>query len=74
MSSQKLSRMEIMHNVKINREIERLKHLKYTRKMDDKDVAYIDRMIPDDLVEKVIMPTIKASPYQAYRYYSWGNW
>ena len=45
MSSQKLSRMEIMHNVKINREIERLKHLKYTRKMDDKDVAYIDRMI-----------------------------
>ena len=38
------------------------------------NVAYIDRMINDDLVEKVIMPTIKAFPYQAYRYYNWSNW
>lgn len=38
------------------------------------NVAYIDRMINDDLVEKVIMPMIKASPYQAFRYYNWGNW
>ena len=38
------------------------------------NVAYIDRMINDDLVEKVIMPTIKAFPYQAFRYYNWGNW
>lgn len=38
------------------------------------NVAYIDRMINDDLVEKVIMPTIKAFPYQAYRYYNWKNW
>ena len=38
------------------------------------NIAYIDRMIPDDIVEKVIMPTIKAFPYQAYSYYNWGNW
>ena len=38
------------------------------------NIAYIDRMINDDLVEKVIMPTIKAFPYQAYRYYNWSNW
>ena len=38
------------------------------------NVAYIDRMIPDNVVEAIIMPTIKASPYQAYRYYNWGNW
>ena len=45
MSHQKLSRSEIMYNVKINREIDRLKQLTYTRKMDDKDKAYINRMI-----------------------------
>lgn len=38
------------------------------------NVAYIDRMIPDDFVETIIMPTIKAFPYQAYRYYNWGTW
>ena len=38
------------------------------------NIAYIDRMINDNLVEKVIMPTIKAFPYQAYRYYNWSNW
>ena len=27
------------------------------------NVAYIDRMIPDDFVETIIMPTIKAFPY-----------
>lgn len=38
------------------------------------NIAYIDRMISDELVETVIMPTIKAFPYQAYRYYNWSNW
>ena len=38
------------------------------------NVAYIDRMINDDLVEQVIMPTIKALPFQTYRYYNWSNW
>lgn len=38
------------------------------------NIAYIDRMIPDDFVETIIMPTIKAFPYQAYRYYNWGTW
>ena len=45
MSSQKLTRSEIMYNVKINREIDRLNNLKYTRNVDDKDVEYINRMI-----------------------------
>lgn len=45
MSSQKLSRSEIMYNVKINREIDRLNSLKYTRKVDEKDISYINRMI-----------------------------
>ena len=38
------------------------------------NIAYIDRMIDKELVETVIMPTIKAAPYQAFRYYNWGNW
>lgn len=38
------------------------------------NIAYIDRMIPDEFIEQVIMPTIKAFPYQAYRYYNWGTW
>lgn len=38
------------------------------------NVAYIDRMIDEKLVDEVIMPTIKAAPYQAYRYYNWSNW
>lgn len=45
MSSQKLTITQIMYNVKINREIERLNYLKNTRKMDDNDLAYINRMI-----------------------------
>ena len=45
MSSQKLSRLEIMYNVKINREIDRLNNLKQTRKMDENDVQYINKMI-----------------------------
>lgn len=38
------------------------------------NIAYIDRMIDEELVETIIMPTIKAAPYQAYKYYNWGNW
>lgn len=34
------------------------------------NVAYIDRMINNDLIEQVIIPTIKAFPYQAARYYN----
>lgn len=45
MSSQKLSRLEIMYNVKINREIGRLNNLKQTRKMDENDIRYINNMI-----------------------------
>ena len=37
------------------------------------NVAYIDKTINDNLVKQVIMPTIKACPYQAYRYYNWSN-
>ena len=33
------------------------------------NVAYIDRNISTEIVETIIMPTIKAKPYQAYRYY-----
>ena len=38
------------------------------------NIAYIDRLIPDDIVDKIIMPTITEAPYQAYRYYNWSNW
>ena len=38
------------------------------------NVAYIDRMIDNKIVEEIIMPTIKAAPYQAFRYYNWCNW
>ena len=47
MSSQKLSRSEIMRNVKIEREIARLNMIKNTRKVDDKDILYINRVISD---------------------------
>ena len=30
------------------------------------NIAYIDRTINYDLIQKIIMPTIKAFPYQAY--------
>ena len=33
------------------------------------NVAYIDRNISIEIIETVIMPTIKGRPYQAYRYY-----
>jgi hypothetical protein len=33
------------------------------------NIAYIDRNIPTDIIETVIMPTIKRKPYQAYHYY-----
>ena len=45
MSSQKRSRSEIMQNVRIKREIDRLNMLKNTRKVDDEDIVYINRMI-----------------------------
>ena len=45
MSHQKLSRSETTSNIKIKREVERLKQLMYTRKMDEKDKTYINNMI-----------------------------
>lgn len=33
------------------------------------NVAYIDRNISTEIIETVIIPTIKSKPYQAYRYY-----
>ena len=38
------------------------------------NIAYIDRNINDEDIDKIIMPTITLPPYQAYRYYNWGNW
>ena len=38
------------------------------------NIAYIDRNINDEDIDKIIMPTITLPPYQAYSYYSWGNW
>ena len=38
------------------------------------NITYIDRMINEEIVETIIMSTIKAAPYQAYKYYNWGNW
>ena len=45
MSSQKLSRSEVMRKVKIQKEIDRLNMLKNTRKVDTADIVYINRMI-----------------------------
>ncbi len=33
------------------------------------NIAYIDEMIPDSVTQTIIKPTIKALPYQAYKYY-----
>lgn len=38
------------------------------------NIAYIDRNINDEDIDKIIMPTITLPPYQAYRYYNWSNW
>lgn len=38
------------------------------------NIAYIDRNISNEDIDEIIMPTIILSPYQAYRYYNWGNW
>ena len=38
------------------------------------NVAYIDRMIDSKFVDEMIMPAIREKPYQAFRYYNWGNW
>ena len=34
------------------------------------NIAYIDRNIDEEIVQTIIMPTIKAYPYQAYQYYN----
>ena len=34
------------------------------------NIAYIDRNINEEIVQTIIMPTIKAYPYQAYQYYN----
>ena len=33
------------------------------------NIAYIDRDIDIEIIERIIKPTIKSFPYQAYRYY-----
>lgn len=33
------------------------------------NIAYIDEMISDSIIQTIIKPTIKALPYQAYKYY-----
>ena len=33
------------------------------------NVALIEQGIPEDIIEKVIMPCIKRSPFRAYNYY-----
>ena len=38
------------------------------------NIAYIDRMIDKKIIDNQIMPTIIKKPYQAFRYYNWGNW
>ena len=38
------------------------------------NIAYIDRMIDNKIIDNQIMSTIKEKPYQAFRYYNWGNW
>lgn len=34
------------------------------------NIAYIDRNIDEEIVQTIIMPAIKAYPYQAYQYYN----